>query len=199
MQCIPCPQPREDLGVLCRRVCIAGPKWNDAAKVLGGGGYIEDIEDAHKFSGQNAVIAVMKIQDDDTLSNEDREVATILLWHISRVSKNTAEDDPYPDSSDSQLLLALNHDGDRMVLPSGLRVLSYTPGASVRDDVVVVQRDGTKELSLGYDPNTDPHLNPRSCPNPDHKLGSGNSMDSQRLKCRPQSRVGKRHRDKVRA
>ena len=139
----------EILEVLARQLCEPDSEsWREAMESLACC-CASHITDCYAISGQNAIPALMRVQDDPDAAPEDRKSAATLLGLLSHIAHSTADTDPFPECSDSQLLQALHPEDGRVGLPDGVRILRHTVGEEPQEDVVVVERLGNKELSLG--------------------------------------------------
>lgn len=107
--------------------------WNLAASVVECN--TSHIAHGHLVAAQNTLLALIVAQHNDT---DRKATATKLLQHLSTVAQATAEDDPCPDCSETELLLALYEDEDGKWGLPGVTVVSFHPGQQVQDDVTVI-------------------------------------------------------------
>ena len=132
------------LSSTARKLCFPGKEgWCDALEQVGR--TVQHITDAQVVAAENCLIALLQLQDDESVTNSVRRKASAMLYYLMKVAAATSETDPYPASAESELLLSLSTGpggpGDRIVLPGRLRVLQYSPGDTVDTDVIVVERD----------------------------------------------------------
>jgi len=138
----------EILEVLSRQLCGQGPSWRKAMDSLARCS-ASCMIDCYAMTSQNVIPALFHVQDDPDSTPDDRKSAFTLLGFLSNIAQSTQDKDPYPDSSDSEMLRSLRVEQERVVLPDGARVVWFTSGATPQDDVIVVERHGTRELSIG--------------------------------------------------
>ena len=138
----------EILEVLARQLCEPGPSWRTSMDSLARCS-ASCIVDCYAMTSQNVIPALFHVQDGPDSTPDDRKSAYTLLSLLSHIAESTKTKDPYPESSDSELLRSLRVAQDRVVLPDEARVVWFASGETPQDDVVVVERLGIRELSLG--------------------------------------------------